>query len=317
MQLVGLGSSPVDILVNVEESLLEDFGLNKGDFNQVDHNSFMGISQRVGAGDMASGGSVANTVWTMAALGSSVGLMSFVGDDVAGAHFYQDMKQKGVKMPVPVSGRQTMEVYCLITPDGERTFVCEMASSPMSSSEVDEALIQSADWLLVEGYFMVGQLDAVDQAIAFARKYGVKVALTVSAPFVLNLCFDVMAREVLAGVDLLVANDSEMDVFGEKMTGCEDEVKLQEALSKTPLLMTHSEKGATFLYGDEEYFEPSVDGVIVKDATGAGDAFLAGFLTKYIENQKDVSVALRQGHALGSVVVQQLGGRLKQVPEVA
>lgn len=316
MKLVGIGSAPVDILVNVDDSLLEEFSLNKGDFNQVDHNKFMAISARTTSPQLASGGSVANTVWTMAALGCEVGLMSFVGDDPAGRHFYKDMQDVKVVMPVPVVSRRTMEVYCLITPDGERTFVCEMASSPMSAAQVDEEMIKSSDWLLIEGYFMVGQMDAVDQAILLARKHKVKIALTVSAPFVLNLCFDAVASEILKGVDLLVANDAEVEAFSVAMSGYEDEVYLQEKMATTPLLMTHSEKGATFMEGGDEYYEPSLDGVIVLDATGAGDAFLAGFLTKYIQNKKEVSVALRQAHVLGAAVVQQLGGRLRDVPEL-
>lgn len=314
--LLGLGSAPVDVLVEVSESVISEYELNKGDFNQLSHDQFVRLAKEVGVGQLRSGGSVANTIWTASELGLNSSMLSYVGDDPAGRHFYKDMNESSVAMPEPEASRRTMEVYCLITPDGERTFACELTSSHMSAVQVREDMIQSADWLLIEGYFMTGEMDAVDQAILLARKHGKKIALTVSAPFVLHLCFDSVASELLKGVDLLVANDEEMKVLMEKSAEYVDADMLIEKIEMTPRLVTHSGDGATFVSGDDEYFEPSLDGVVVKDATGAGDAFLAGFLTNYVKNPEWVSVALRQGHQLGAAVVQQVGGRLLKLPEV-
>ena len=122
-----IGNAPVDMLTHVPESLISEHNLNKGDFNQVDSATFDAITQQCTVEEMQSGGSCANSAWALAKMGKNVHFTGHIGNDAAGQHFYTDMEAVGITMPAPQQGSRTMEIYVLITPDGERTFVSQGA----------------------------------------------------------------------------------------------------------------------------------------------------------------------------------------------
>lgn len=65
--------------------------------------------------------------------------------------------------------------------------------------------------------------------------------------------------------------------------------------------------GATALIDGVSEFEPAIQGVTVKDTTGAGDAFAAGFLASWLVSGGSVKDALRSAHAHAALVVSQVG----------
>lgn len=80
--------------------------------------------------------------------------------------------------------------------------------------------------------------------------------------------------------------------------------------------MTLGSAGAMAFYRlNDEVVSVSCEGVIVDrvvDATGAGDAFIAGFLIDWLLN-KDISSALRRGCLCGAVAVMSYGGSVSSV----
>ncbi|MFT7144392.1 MAG: sugar/nucleoside kinase (ribokinase family) [Alphaproteobacteria bacterium] len=310
--LTVIGNSPVDALTHVDESILTKYKLNKGDFNPVPTETFAEIAQSCTFEALESGGSTANTAWTLGVMGKYIHFIGHIGDDPAGRHFYKDMQTAEVEMRAPDKNARTMEVFVLITPDGERTFISRGVTAPLRHEMIDEDIIKNSNWLLVEGYALLDQSDAVKKSIQWALKHDTKIAFTVSAAFAIQIAFNTMAEDVIPYTDLLIANDEEMDTLidaANKMEKGTQKTNLLETLSKMAKIITHSEKGATFSQGGQKQFMPTdaIDDVL--DATGAGDAFVAGFLYGYIEN--DVQKGLRIGHKLGGKIIQQLGGRIK------
>ena len=307
-----IGNSPVDALTHVTEDFLEEQNLRKGDFNQVDPTQYAKIVEACFVEALESGGSTANTAWTMAQLGCKVGFIGRVGADEAGSHFFEDMHKADVPMPAPDASAKTMQIYCLITPDGQRTFVSEGVTAPLSAPWVSEEMIQESNWLLIEGYMMLDQMDAVDQAILLARKHGTKIAMTLSAVFVVQAAYGSITSEIMKGMDMIIANDEEMEAL---LQAAEDDGTSNELVKKicdTKRVITHGPNGATFVEGTEKVFKDSLHVDAPLDTTGGGDAFAAGFLAAYIRDAS-LEESLTQGHKLGRNVISQIGGRLKNV----
>ncbi|HKK41730.1 MAG TPA: carbohydrate kinase [Bacteroidales bacterium] len=72
------------------------------------------------------------------------------------------------------------------------------------------------------------------------------------------------------------------------------------------LCVTRGDKGA-FLYNNGKYFEHQGFKVDVKDTVGSGDAFLAGFLSKYLSGDS-LNLSLEYACATGALVATKAGG---------
>ena len=261
---------------------------------------------------MESGGSTANTAWTMGVLGSKVHFIGHIGSDAAGHHFYKDMQSASVDMSSPDSRALTMEIFVLITPDGERTFASRGVTAPLTPTMIDAEKIAQSGWLLIEGYTLLDQLDAVKEAVNIAIKQNTKIALTVSAAFAIQIAFKHIIEDILPYTDLLIANDEEISILLELIDSLENKDQrraVSKMLNNMAKIITHSEQGATFTQLDQDMFLATTKITDIMDATGAGDAFVAGFLYSYIKG--DTKKGLQIGNRLGGKVIQQLGGRLK------
>lgn len=71
------------------------------------------------------------------------------------------------------------------------------------------------------------------------------------------------------------------------------------------IIVTLGRWGSLAYAGDRSFIQPP-DLVKVKDTTGAGDAFLAGFLVSYLE-KKSIQTALYKGSTLASQAITKLG----------
>ena len=78
---------------------------------------------------------------------------------------------------------------------------------------------------------------------------------------------------------------------------------------KKHIVITRGEKGAISIIGDEITEIKADKNLTIKDLTGAGDLFAAGYLHGFINNLS-VRNCLELGTKLSSKVIQQIGARL-------
>jgi sugar/nucleoside kinase (ribokinase family) len=193
----GLGNAIVDIFVEVTDEEFAELAFERGTMRLVDPLEQRGLLDRLHARDprLVSGGSVANSVIALSQLGGKGAFIGCVGDDRYGLHYVDEFTQLGIDIGTPVIVEQTTGTcVCLITPDAERTMrTCLAVSSHLSDRHVDVERIKSSQWLFIEGYVFAnpdtGQ-GAIREAIAVARKHGVKVAVTCSDAFVVDVFSD-------------------------------------------------------------------------------------------------------------------------------
>ncbi|MDQ6974747.1 MAG: PfkB family carbohydrate kinase, partial [Mariprofundaceae bacterium] len=142
-----------------------------------------------------------------------------------------------------------------------------------------------------------------------AKRVGTKVALTVSDPFLIDMCRDDFQALIEHAVDLLFCNEVEASA----LTGERDPKTAAYALHKhcANVAVTLGKEGSIVLHEGDVF---SVAGVPVEalDTTGAGDMYAAGVLYG-VTHDFTWQQAGRLGSYAAAKVVAQLGARLPQV----
>ncbi|HEX7871563.1 MAG TPA: adenosine kinase, partial [Sphingobium sp.] len=189
LDIVAIGNAIVDVIARADDDFLATHSLVKGGMQLVDTATAELLYSNMGAGLEVSGGSAANTLAGMAALGRSCGFIGQVRDDTLGQVFSHDIRALGIRFDTPARTEEPPTARCLImvTPDAQRTMNTFLgASQHLPPAAIDADLIRSARILYLEGYLWDPEEPraAMRGAIATARDAGREVAFTLSDAFV-------------------------------------------------------------------------------------------------------------------------------------
>lgn len=311
-QIVGIGNAMVDILARCDEGFLADQGIDKGIMQLIDMERAVSLYGAIGPAKEVSGGSAANTIAVVAALGGRTAYVGKVKDDQLGAIFAHDMRAQGADYETALAPKEaeaeTGRCIVLVTPDGERSMNTYLGVTEfLEPSDIDPDQMAQAEWIYLEGY----RFDGPDSQAAFAKAIeatkatGGKVALTLSDPFCVERHRDAFRRMIVDGVDLLFCNRAELlsmyqtDDFDLAFTTAAAEVEI--------LAVTDSEHGAHLGQAGDRLHVPARPTQIF-DATGAGDAFAGAFLWGVAEG-RDLEICGRMGNAAAGSVIGHIGPR--------
>ena len=312
--VVGVGNALVDIQVQVPDSMLAQLNFSKGIMTLVDEPTQQNVLSALDGQPLnrCAGGSAANTIMGIADLGGKAAYTGKVGTDDLGAFCLDDMRQLGVSIEVPPSSAgQTGTCVVLITEDAQRTLLTHLGvSATLGADDVQEAEICQAQYVYIEGYLFTDAApkSAAIRAIELAKKNDVKVALTVSDPFLIDMCRDEFWDLIKGPVDLLFCNLEE----ARSLTGKTDPLACAHEIHQhvSDVALTLGGNGSLIMTGGEVI---PIEGVRTTaiDTTGAGDMYAAGVLygiTNGLSWQKAGHLA---SHAAARIV-SQLGARLAQ-----
>lgn len=308
----GLGNAIVDIFVEVSDAELNALDFERGTMRLVDRADQRGLLDRLHARDprLVSGGSVANSVIALSQLGGKGAFIGCVGDDRYGLHYQNEFTQLGIEMGNPVIVDETTGTCaCLITPDAERTMrTCLAVSSHLSKKHVDAQRIKASEWLFVEGYVFAnpdtGQ-GAIREAVRIAKANGVKVAITCSDAFVVDV-FGEAFFPALKEADLLFCNAAEACAAARANTPADAFAKLKDVVPSA--VVTDGPNGAYVRHAGAEAHVPAFR-CEPRDLTGAGDMFAGAFLYGITHGVLPAKAA-RAANYLAMKVITQVGARL-------
>jgi fructokinase len=317
--VVGIGNAIVDVLVQADDDLLDNFELTKGTMALVDEAQADHLYASVGPGLETSGGSAANTLAGVAQLGGRAGFIGRVRNDQLGGIFAHDIRSVGARFDTPAAteGPSTARCLILVTPDAQRTMCTYLgASVGLDPADLDLEMVAQAKVLYLEGYLW----DSDEAKAAFiaaaevARAHGGEVALSLSDAFCVERHRESFQELVDGHVDILFANEMEITALY-KANSFEEAADQVRGRCKLAAL-TRSEQGSVVLNGAGTHsVDPFQLGPLL-DTTGAGDLYAAGFLHAYTQGQ-GIDACGRLGSLCAGQVVTQLGprpqGSLKQL----
>jgi sugar/nucleoside kinase (ribokinase family) len=315
LDVVGMGSSLVDVLARTTDADLERLGLTKGSMALVDLAEAEAIHAAMAETTEVSGGSAANTMVGVAALGGAAGFVGKVADDRLGEVFARDIRAAGVLFE-PMAGRTegtedvgTGRCLVLVTGDAERTMATHLGvAATITPDEIPLDLVRRSQLLYLEGYLwdMPPAKEAMRRAVEACHDHDGSVALSLSDPF----CVERHRREfldlLLGDVDVLFGNEEELIALfaASSFDGA------VAAAEETGLLVaaTRGARGSVVLtaHGPVEVGSRPVDSVV--DTTGAGDLYAAGFLYGLSHGADPVRCA-ELGTLCAAEVISHLGAR--------
>lgn len=315
LDVLAIGDAVVDVLAYIDDSFLDDVHVVKGSMQVLDAEGATELYARMPQADEVSGGSAANTMAGIAALGGTAGFVGQVADDQLGEIFIHDIRAHGVEFVTPArsGGAPTGRCLILVTPDAQRTMnTYRGAAHELSAEVLDAQQIRDAAILYLEAYLWrsAGPRAAMDEAMRIAHEAGRKVAFTLSD----IACIKPHRPEMLAmlesgAIDLLFANENEIMALADTD---DREAAIAAIQDKVPLLVvTCGSEGAMAVENGMRVAVPIARlGTGVVDTTGAGDLFAAGFLFGHCRG-RSLEDSLRIGAIAAAEVISHLGARPK------
>jgi sugar/nucleoside kinase (ribokinase family) len=310
--VIAIGNAIVDVMAPCDDDLIDELQLNRGGMTLVDTRRAQELYDAMGPAREISGGSAANTLAGLAALGAQCAFIGQVADDQFGAVFAHDIHSVGIDFDTPAREGDPPTAQCLIfvTPDGQRTMNTFLGASQFLPAEaLNEEAIGGASILYLEGYLWDPEEPraAMRRAIEAARAAGRQVAFTLSEVFVIDRHGDDFRALIADGlIDILFANHHELAA----LTGKDDfNEGIAMLRNKVPtLVVTRSADGAVAVSGGEEAEVAAEPIERVVDTTGAGDQFAAGFLFGHVRGEP-LERCLRRGAICAAEVISHYGPR--------
>ncbi|WP_028135182.1 ribokinase [Bradyrhizobium japonicum] len=250
------------------------------------------------------GGKGANQAVAASRLGAGTTLIGRLGRDSFGAELKAFLEEQGIDLGYVVETAEAHTGTAIITvAEADNTIVVVPGANGLVGAEDVEVVP------LLKGDVAVSQFEIPLPTIAAffgrAREAG---AVTVLNPAPAQK----MPGELLALVDILVLNETELGFLGGSELSDDDEAarifdvarKLQARQDQT-ICVTLGKRGVLALAGREEI---TVPGRAVKaiDTTGAGDCFV-GALAAQLADDVPLRAALTFANAAASISVQRMG----------
>ena len=313
--IYGIGAALVDTEVEVSDEFLSKASIDKGVMTLVDEarqTELLGaLSAESSAMLRKCGGSVCNSVVAASSLGAQAFFSGKVADDTDGQLYIDDLKEAGVDFHS--AGQEpgiTGKCLVMVTDDAERTMNTFLgASEGLSAREIDQAALVDSEWFYVEGYLVTddARTAATKEAVELAKASGVKVAISLSDPFVVSVFGDALRQVIGDGVDLIFCNKDEAMAF----TVTETLEAASEALKQytKTFAITDGAKGAVTFDGSSLDYSHGVKAEAI-DTNGAGDMFAGAFLYA-ITSGKSYGWAASLANDCAARVVAQFGPRLE------
>ncbi|WP_227820112.1 carbohydrate kinase family protein [Agromyces aureus] len=248
----------------------------------------------------ARGGSAANVAALAAGL-VPTRFIGRVGADAAGDALADALTANGVDVRVQREGR-TGTVVLLVDVDGERTMYPDRGASA-DLDAVDPAWLDGVAWLHLPAYGferepMRGELARL---VGLARDRGAGVSIDASSTGLIDGLGVAFALDLVRGIhpDVLFANEDEAALLG--LTGGGP---LAASVART-VVVKHGALPTDVIVDGRLAARIDVEPVTgIRDLTGAGDAFAAGFLAATLRGADAAAAALAGHRAAASVLTQ-------------
>ena len=318
----GLGNALVDMEYRIDDGFLQRHSIAKGHMTLVDEDLLDALVDDLSehTPERMSGGSAANTIIAAQGFGAKTFYSCKLAHDETGDYFLQDLGDAGVATS-PNARTQIADGDCksgrclvLVTPDAERTMNTFLGvSSQLSVAEIDEEALAQARYYYVEGYLSSSpqSMRAAVECRELAEQSGVKTAVSLSDPSMIEFFRDEMEQILGNGVDHLFCNEEEALAWAktDRLDIATRELKDVAAA----LNITLGSRGSLAVDAHSQYSAAGypVDAV---DTNGAGDMYAGACLYGWgVDMAPDQAAAF--GNFAAAALVQRFGARLKTVTD--
>jgi len=336
MALLGMGNPLLDISAEVDQALLDKYGLKSNDaiLAEEKHQPLFAEMIKMPKVQYIAGGATQNTIrvaqWMLQQPGATA-YMGCVGADANGQQLRKACETDGVKC-LYMEDKSTPTGTCATLITGiERSLCTNLAAA--NNYKVDHCkqaenlkVIEGAKIIYSAGFFATVSPEAIKLAAEQKAKDGNIYCMNLSAPFLMQVPpFKAVFVETIPYVDFLFGNETEAKTWAETEGWESTDIEF----IATRLSLIPSAKGKKRTVVITQGSDPTIvcfNGQVTKheilvlpkeklvDTNGAGDSYVGGFLAGMV---KGLSAAecCKAGAYAASVIVQQSGCTFPAKPD--
>lgn len=263
------------------------------------------------------------------------------GNDEEGRLLESKVKDSGVNVRYTKQDCPTASCISMINGDSRSLVCCLDAANVYTVSdfltEDNVKLFDHVKIVYIEGFFISHSFDVAIEVVKLCHKNGIAILFNLCGVYLCELC-PVQLVTMAAVADILVGNNKEFKGIGRILysdnriledvlysvqstdylqyfgsvqeLGIKNSLKLSRMakLGKT-VVCTQGGSPVLVVCGDGKLVTvtvPPLDPVFIKDTTGAGDAFLAGFVTAFLQDE-ELSKCIDSGISTAHQAIQHIG----------
>jgi sugar/nucleoside kinase (ribokinase family) len=261
---------------------------------------------------MHGGGSGANIAAWLAVDGCEVAFVGRRGADIAGRNRDMELMGYGVDARLVMDPeRPTGTCVVMVTHKGDHTMLSDPgANAALSPEDLPQDLFTPGSHLHVSGYTLLnpGSRPAVLAALSTADRAGMSISIDGASAAPLERVGAEPFLQLTNGATLLFVNAAQ----GKVLTGRDDPGQAARVLNAWyPHVVMKLGPDGAMMYSNGRPDPVRVPGPPIErivDGTGAGDAFVAGFLPAWLDN-KPPGEALVSGCRLAARALNLVGAR--------
>jgi sugar/nucleoside kinase (ribokinase family) len=257
---------------------------------------------------MHGGGAAANTATWLANLGHSVYFSCRLGNDAAGRAIAAEFDQWGIEYRKEfLTNEKTGVVVVLVNNAGERT----MFPDSGANSGIDEKNLPPLvgfDAAFLSGYSLFNPLSTsgVLRMISMIKAANIPLIFDPASVGTMTSFGRERVLEMLSVMDIAIMNDDEARFIAGK-SELNDALESLTSLVPMVVIKTGSSGAIAQLRGDT-LLESKTEAIAAIDTTGAGDAFAAGFIPRWLESH-DPLESMKAGNEVARRCVAIIGAR--------
>lgn len=243
-----------------------------------------GDTLRVDKVVVRNGGDCMNVAIDLAKLGCGVGFSGKIGNDSFGAYLRSVFEQYHIDIRgLQVSKEDaTAAVMVLVNRQGQRKFLYYGgANDNFSAVDIDASLLETCKHIHIGGTYLLPLLDGAGSSEVFAKAKSMGKTTSMDVTWDTTGRWLTVIKTCLPHLDLFMPSEIE----AAQITGCTQPEQMADFLlghGVKTVVIKLGEKGSYVKSDHVAFYQPAfqVDAI---DTTGAGDSFVAGFLSRYVK----------------------------------
>lgn len=299
-KVLGMGASAMDTVISCPFLPKED------GFQVIKHEEIL------------PGGSCANMLVTLNALGTKACLLAKIGDDERGQLFRQTLRADGIddNLLITKPGGTTLHTYIWAADDGQHCIFVNLGDSLMNlqPEEIPASILDGVD-LFYADFFPGAATVAMAQR---CRRRSIPVILCMQCtPSFMRRAgnTDEEIDTALSLADLIISG---RDGYCEWSGLADYHQALQSVYDRYHprfgAVCTAGNNGSVWIRGEQTFTAPAYN-IIPIDSTGAGDSFLGALIHAYFADGQTEQQALNFASAVGAMKCLRFGPRIKVSPK--
>lgn len=265
-----------------------------------------------------SGGAAANTAYACGKLGLKSAFIGKLGsNDTFGFKIVKDFEAANVNTSmIKYSYEQgTGSAYIVLNEEGDRRiYAYSGAANHLSQDDINEKEIQSTKIIYLSS---LKNINSFIEAARVGQKHKIPVILN-PGMLIIDQGY-IIIKKLLEQIDILILSLREFQTLfsNEKMSDMKTLIKKNIDnlfnLGIKAVVVTMGKAGAFLINNVDSEMIQTIPVNNVKDTTGAGDAFSAGFIYEFIKNTSyyfnDLKKNVKIGNFVAGRCIQKLGAR--------